>query len=300
LLRVMLGGSPQLFSPPELQLLAFETLEERKAAFSGRYNFWLEGTIRAIMDIKRCDGEEARRIMEECEDQSLSVQQFYQRMQTWIGDRTLVDKTPAYAFDIDILRNAERYFDDVLYIHLLRHPNGMIRSFEQANLDQIFRYEHSFFARQLAELIWIISHQNIMEFLKEIPAARQHRVKFEELVKEPEDVIREMCRFLEVDFCEEMVEPHKNKEKRMTDGIHGLSRMLGDIKFHTHQSIDAKVAERWKEEYTEDSLGEITLDLARALGYDSSTSAQSPRSAAQTIEAKSFAPIAALPRKQKR
>ena len=33
LLRIMLAGNPRLFSPPELQLLQFETLAERKAAY---------------------------------------------------------------------------------------------------------------------------------------------------------------------------------------------------------------------------------------------------------------------------
>ncbi|HEX9943146.1 MAG TPA: amino acid adenylation domain-containing protein, partial [Thermoanaerobaculia bacterium] len=41
LLRVMLGGHPGLFAPPELELLSFDTLAERKAAFPGRDSFWL-------------------------------------------------------------------------------------------------------------------------------------------------------------------------------------------------------------------------------------------------------------------
>ena len=36
LMRVMLGGHPRLFSPPELELLSFNTLRERRAAFTGR------------------------------------------------------------------------------------------------------------------------------------------------------------------------------------------------------------------------------------------------------------------------
>src|SRR5262249_31795750 len=48
--RVMLGGHPQLFAPPELQLLNFNTLAERKAVLSTeRDRFWLDGTIRALM-----------------------------------------------------------------------------------------------------------------------------------------------------------------------------------------------------------------------------------------------------------
>src|SRR5438046_3400953 len=40
LLRVMLGGHPALFAPPELQLLNYNTLRERHAALaSGRDSF---------------------------------------------------------------------------------------------------------------------------------------------------------------------------------------------------------------------------------------------------------------------
>ena len=36
LLRVLLAGHPALFAPPELELLQFATLAERRAAFAGR------------------------------------------------------------------------------------------------------------------------------------------------------------------------------------------------------------------------------------------------------------------------
>src|SRR5690606_37684103 len=111
---------------------------------------------------------------------------FYRLMQTWIGGKILVDKTPSYALDLEILKRAETDFDNALYIHLLRHPYAMIRSFEEAKLDQVFfRYKHPFSVRELAELIWLISHQNILEFLRSIPNERQYCVKFEDLVNQP-------------------------------------------------------------------------------------------------------------------
>ena len=71
LLRVMLAGHPNLFATSELQLLAFNTLDERRAAFTGKFSLWLEGTIRVIMEIKRCNAETAFGIMQECEDRHL-------------------------------------------------------------------------------------------------------------------------------------------------------------------------------------------------------------------------------------
>ena len=64
LLRVMLGGHPGLFAPPELELLAFDTLAERRDAFPGRDAFWLEGALRAVMEVRGCGAEEARALVD--------------------------------------------------------------------------------------------------------------------------------------------------------------------------------------------------------------------------------------------
>lgn len=268
LLRVMLAGHSALFAPPELELLSFDTLAERRAALAGKYGFWLEGTIRAVMELKGCGMEEARELMEECEARNLSVPEFYRLMQEWVGGRRLVDKTPSYALDKDVLRRAENCFDDALYIHLLRHPFGMIRSFEEAKLEQVFfRYEHPFSRRELAELIWLVSQQNIGEFLTEVPARRQYQLRFEELVSRPVEALEGLCDFLGLEFQAEMAEPYLRKEQKMTDGIHPLSQMLGDVKFHQHTRVDAGVAERWKGSAANDPLGEMTWAVAEVLGY---------------------------------
>ncbi|MDT5268372.1 MAG: hypothetical protein QOH49_558 [Acidobacteriota bacterium] len=292
LLRVMLAGHPSLFAPPELELLSFNTLAERREALSGKYSFWLEGTIRALMEIKGCGMEEARQLMEQCEERGLSVSQFYRLMQEWIGGRMLVDKTPSYALDTEVLRRAEACFDAPLYVHLLRHPYGMIRSFEEARLEQVFfRYRHSFSRRELAELIWLVSQQNISEFLAGVPEGRQHQLRFEELVSRPREVLEGLCDFLGVEFHPAMVEPYRHKEGRMTDGIHPLSQMLGDVKFHQHSRIDAAVAERWRGQTVDDPLAELTWDAAAALGYQREQTKNRPTTHAGSVESKMTSPL---------
>ena len=268
LLRVMLGGHPESFAPPEMQLLLFNSLLDRKRAFSGRNSFWLEGTIRALMEINGCDGDEAKALMEQYEQDGMSAKEFYALIQRSIGGKRLVDKTPSYAMDLQVLKRAERYFDNTLYIHLLRHPYAMIRSFEEARLDQIFRYDTRFKTRELAELIWTISHQNIIEFLKDIPPERQHRLSFEELVRQPETVIGTLCQFLGLDLHPNMLEPQQRRKGSMTDGLHGQSRMLGDVKFHSYKTIDPKVADRWRDERPEGALGKETWETAGLIGYE--------------------------------
>ena len=268
LLRVMLGGHPSLFAPPELQLLYFDTLEERRATFSGRNAFWQEGTIRALMQIKSCDAEQARIILEGYEKEGLTTKEFYRLMQGWLRDKILVDKTPFYALDLEVLKRVEDYFNNALYIHLLRHPQGMIRSFEEARIDQVFWYEHSYSVSELAELVWLISHQNIIGFLKRVPSARQFQIKFEDLVGKPQAVVEEICQFLGLSFHPDMLRPHDDNKLRMTDGPDGVPRMLGDLKFHSHKNIDSSVADRWEKEQSAPILANMTWEMAEHLGYE--------------------------------
>ncbi len=267
LLRVILGGNPQLFAPPELELLTFNTLGERKAAFSGRYSFWAEGTIRTIMQIRECSPEEAIALMEELEAKNLSTKQFYQLIQQWLGDKILVDKTPSYSIDLETLKRTEINFQNPLYIHLVRHPYATMRSYEEARVEQTFPYQHPFNRRELAELVWLISHQNILKFLQQVPQHRQYQVKFEDIVSQPQTSVEGLCQFLGLEFHPDMLQPYKEKKQRMTDGIYAQSRMVGDVKFHEHQSINASTADSWKQYYTSDFLGDVTWGLAESLGY---------------------------------
>ncbi len=278
LLRVMLAGHPDLFACSELQLLGFETLAERRAAFSGRLSLWLDGTIRALMELLGCDAEAATRLMEDYERRNLSTRAFYRELMRRSGGRMLVDKSPFYALDPATLRKAERDFRDPLYVHLVRHPYAVVRSFEDYHMDQVVPLRaHSFARRELAELVWILSHRNILEFLETVPPARRVRIRFEELVSRPREVLRELCDGLSLPFHPDLADPYKDAGKKMVDGVHGVSTPMGDRKFLEHGRIDPAVGEAWRRVETDDFLGDITWQLAAALGYAAPGEASSRR-----------------------
>jgi hypothetical protein len=85
--------------------------------------------------------------------------------------------------------------------------------------------------------------------------------------RRPAEALREICHFIGVEFQPAMLDLYVERPRRMTDGIHELSKMVGDIKFHRHSRIDASVADHWREHLREESLGEATRDLAVRLGY---------------------------------
>lgn len=278
LLRAMLAGHPDLFAPPELYLLSFDNLADRRAWFSGAQRFQLEGNTRAVMQLRNCDAQSAERLIEEAEQKRTSTQEYFRMLQDWAGGRLLVDKTPYYAARVETLERAERYFDSPLYIHLLRHPYGMIRSFEEAKLDQLWyprlvgeeaakRAPLSCDRRAYAEMVWLTLHENILRFLDGIPRQRQCRLRFEDLVRDPRHAMEALCAFLDLPFAPEMLEPQKDRRGRMTDGIHPVSRMIGDTKFHQHDGISRAVADLWQQCYEADFLSDRTFELASRLGY---------------------------------
>lgn len=293
LFRVMLAGHPRLFAPPELELLSFNTLQERKAVLSETYSLWLEATVRALMEVEQCDAQQAQAIMEQCERDNLSIKEFYRFLQDRLGDRLLVDKTPSYPLDPAILRRAEEDFDEPLYIHLTRHPYAMVYSFIEAKLDQnFFRHKHPFTRRQLGELIWTQSNRNILDFLAEIPPRRQYRLKFEEVLREPVAEMKRVAEFLGIEYDPRLVEPYKGE--RMTDGVTSRSQMVGDFKFYLRKSIDQRSVDRWKIFHAEEFLSEESWAVAELLGYDRPVAGEPspPGSAATHVHTE----LAAIPR----
>ena len=276
LLRILLAGHPQLFAPPQLCLLQFNTLADRKNALGGEYQFWQEGAIQAIKQIENCSSERAIEQMQQLEAQQLTTQEFYQWLQQRLKNQLLVDKTTTYPLNLSTLQRAETDFDNPIYIHLQRHPYGAIHSFEEVKLDLTLapfipqlkdRDNFPFDRRELAELLWLISHQNILEFLQTVPQHRQYSLQFENLVTQPKTTIKNLCQFLGLDFYPEMLQPYADRQRKMTEGLNSQSGMLGDLKFYQHKSINPNVADDWKNNYSFDFLGEPTLEVARSLGY---------------------------------
>ncbi len=283
LLRVMLEGHEKLFSPPELDLLSFNTLKERKEKLSSNYSLWLEATIRAIMELKNCNVDEAKNIMNNYESEDISIKDFYNKLQNWAGNRILVDKTPTYALDKNILQRIEKYFENPLYIHLTRNHYASIYSFIEAELDKnFFRYEHSFNRRELAELIWMFSHQNIIEFLQHVPKERQIRIKFEDLINDTENEMIRLSGFLGIEYKENLIQPYQGK--RMTDPINQNSQMVGDFKFYLRNKIDPNVTQRWKNYHKVDFLSDTVIKLAKNLDYQLSVKSITKESNYQRIE----------------
>jgi amino acid adenylation domain-containing protein len=269
LLRIMLAGHRDLFSASELQLLGFETMQERAHAYTGRFSGWLDGLIRSVMDIEGLDAEAAKAAIRAAEADGVTTKAFYRRLQDAIRPRLLVDKSPSYAMDQAALGKAEADFDGPRYIHLVRNPVPMIESFTRHHMDQVLHIdEHPFAPRQLAELLWTLSHRNIVEFLANVPPDRWVRLRFEDLVTDPDTQMATLCRALGLAFDPAVLRPYEGVEGKMIDGVYPESAPMGDPNFLARGRIDPSTAQLAAGSADAAVLGEPTLELAASFGYD--------------------------------
>jgi NAD(P)-dependent dehydrogenase (short-subunit alcohol dehydrogenase family)/acyl carrier protein len=290
LLRVMLMGNSRIFAPPELHLLQFNSLNERKKKLKQtNQNFLREGLIETIKVLEGTEAKEAMRIMEDLENKDFSVAETYRYLGSKAGDRVLVDKSPTYGENLDILRKAETLGFEPFYIFLVRHPLSMMASFVKNRFDRMLDIKEE--PWRYSERLWVKINANVMKFLDDIPDERKIFIRYEDLVGAPEKTLKEVCGLLRVDFEKEMLEPYKGE--RMIHGLHQKSITIGDPGFLKHKAIVPERAEAWKA-YA-DRLQELepaTTVLARELGYSLSVDnfghGELPLSPAQPIHFESF------------
>lgn len=263
LLRVMLAGHPQLFCPPELHLLPFETLAHQRQELGRSYLH--EGLQRALMELLDCDVATSKVILDKWITENLSIQEVYARLRQMAEPRLLVDKSPTYAGSMDTLRRAESLFTDARYICLVRHPYATIESFLRNRMHKLIGVENDD-PFLVAEQVWIQTNRNLLDFLRQGRAERCHLVRYEDLVSQPQETANGICAFLGLPFDEAVLRPYEGK--RMTDGVHGQSLAIGDPNFLNHDRIEADLGDAWKKITLPRPLGPAAQHLAGAFQYE--------------------------------
>jgi len=189
----------------------------------------------------------------------------------------LLDKTPAYANDGDTLRRSRPL--KPFYIWLIRHPLGVIESHVRLkfrerhtrDLKGIGRTLHDYVVDQVArtasgmlpvargrEVKWVLQQTIIREFFATVPEDQKVIIKFEHLVRDPEPIVTRLCAALGIPVEPKMVEA--------TGARKVMNTSLGDPNFHTHDRIEAKTADTWKQFFDEKQLTLETRRLMDAIG----------------------------------
>jgi phthiocerol/phenolphthiocerol synthesis type-I polyketide synthase E len=266
LLRVMLAGHPDLFCPPELNLLFFEDMQEwqHNIGFGHELEWTSAGVQWAFMELQGLESEAGQAFVDDLVQRNESAQQVYARLQALAGPRLLVDKTPTYAMDLTTLQRAEELFVGAKYIYLFRHPYPVMDSLLRIRLDQLFG--PSLFEQEqvdpfvVAETVWAMANRNLLSFFDQIGHDRCHWVRYEDLVSQPEQVMSDLCRFLEIPFHPGVLQPYDGRRERMIGG-------LGDPNILQHNRIESKLGEAWQKIKWPRPLDASTQVLIKRLGY---------------------------------
>ena len=265
LLRVMLMGHSEIFAPPELHLLPFDTLKHRTEVLAdARMEFLKIGLVETIQSLEGLGSSEAFDKVQSLEASGFTIKQTYEWLQTLVGDRYLVDKSPSYAVDLSVLRRAEELGGKPFYIFLFRHPLAVMESFVRNEFGKLMDVQDDPWV--YSERLWSTYNSNLLGFLSGVPDERQFSICYEELVQEPEKTMREFCQKLGVSFQAAMCRPYEGD--RMTVGLFDGTLSCGDPNFTRHAAIDASLAKAWEKH--KDKVRQMrpdTVELAERLGY---------------------------------
>lgn len=258
LLRVMLAGHPQLFSPPEMVIAPFATMMERKARLDER--FWEKGGLRrALMELDGLDVDAAKAREASFDDKT--VPEVYQYLCDRLGDRVLVDKCPHLVATPEALTRLATWYPDARWIWIIRHPGSVTRSVENMPMAEVMLQGYAPEARS----IWYHANKNLQRFFATIPEDRKAFVRYEELVADARPVMERACAALGVPFHEAVMDPYEGD--RMREGPPG-ARAVGDPNMAGRGKIDPELATKWLAGFDPASVSPETHALARDLGYD--------------------------------
>lgn len=256
LMRLMLDIHSGLLCPPELGLLGFnyinDWMQESLNLFSA------DAAMNILQDFTDVDPGQGKTRMNQLVEKNASIQEVYKVLQEYAGSRLLLDKTPGYSLELNTLYRINSWFESPKCIHLVRHPYSVIDSIVRNRMDRLLGEEGPD-AYAIAEKIWAQCNRNILELAKSLPDNCYYMVRYEDLVRSPQDTMKQICEFLDIPFEESMTDPYAANRK-----IAGV----GDPDILQHDKVDAKLANTWQDIILPRPLNAISCDLAQGFQYE--------------------------------
>ena len=207
----MLGQHPELYGFPETYLLPTRTIAGWSLAFGN--NHFADGLLQLLSELLAGAQTEAAI----CQARVwLSVRmdwpstEVFRILAEHVFPRRPVYKDPLMVRSVELMQGIRRAFPRARYLHLTRHPVGYGRSVikmhrEIANLrdgDNLQRWAWTSKTREQPvmdpQFVWYRLHSNILDFLADVPAFDQLRVRGEDLVAHPEPILTEITRWLRI------------------------------------------------------------------------------------------------------
>lgn len=158
--------------------------------------------------------------------------------------------------NIQWAEDINRYFDKPKYIYLYRDPRDVTLSFTKAVIGEKHPY---FIAEQWNKLQKLCISQLIEQGKDTV-----FPISYENLLEDPESVVKELCQFLEIKFSNKMLDFHTSKEAERSAKSSSLWENLS-------QPIKSNNSKKFMKELSTDDIKiieSITGKVMDTLGYE--------------------------------
>ena len=269
LLRAMLGRHSALFAPPELHLIGFQTMKRRRKQTDALGYQWMRrGLISAFVG-HRAGLVRALQIVAALERDDCPIGAAYASLMEAATGKTLVDKTPTYAFHPRWVLGARDLFPSARFIHLVRHPPATIRSFVRMRFGRLFGPHWLVWdanSWRYGEKCWTSCNLHICDGLDDVPSERRLLVRYEDLVTDTEGQLRRLCHFIGVAFEPAMLTPYRDTQEFCDRTTRGA--VLGDPDFLNHDAVEPLHECDAFDSSTSYQLADVTHSVADRLRLD--------------------------------
>lgn len=226
LINAMIGQHPQAFGLPELCLFNVDRLIDLWNGVEGenaeRGAMARHGLMRAVAEIYCGEQRTATINMAHAwasVREDWDTGRVYRELVDRIHPLVAVEKSPSYTVSVQRMQALYRTFPEARFIHLVRHPIAQGKSVMNINNGAFtlrmgafeIHDDHVLLEPQIA---WHDVNVNILEFLDEVPASQQIRIRGEEVMADPEGQFGEICRWLgwrdDAEAIAEMMHPERS------------------------------------------------------------------------------------------
>jgi len=285
LINAMIGQHPQAFGLPELCLFNVEMLRQmwvRTSDELGDDSRSRQGLLRAVAEIYAGEQTTATIGMAAhwaAAREDRSTGSVYRELVDRIHPRIAVEKSPAYTISVKRMRAIRATFPDARFLHLVRHPVTQCKSVMSMNGGAFALYVNSIeFLDDRAivepQFAWHDQNVEILEFLDEVPARQQMRIRGEDVMEDPRGQLALVCRWLgirdDAAAIDEMMQPERSPFACFgpVNALFGNDpNFLRGPKFRQHRvklpSLDGPMP--WRDDGK--GLRPEVITLAQELGY---------------------------------
>jgi hypothetical protein len=124
------------------------------------------------------------------------------------GKKYWAEKTP---HNVNFIKEILQIFPSAKFIYMVRDGRDVAISYQEARFGPKTIYGVS--------KLWNAYLSTYIRNKKHIPASQRYELRYEDLISHPDEILRKLCNFLEIDYCESMKEFYKNPIVYQTDKI---------------------------------------------------------------------------------